>query len=237
MNRLTTHKGFVLNGDFGTWSGGLPTNFDIDQTSTTVLQLNRAEQGLHLAGQLQPLVAETLDFAPNVPLRANPLVRSGSSALRFRAVAAAVAGDFALRTSGIGAAHTSAPTGQRLPIEGTMTSRFSWWSRGTPGNLFAVNLILQRGSANPRYFQAAAPDHQPQIGDDAWTATVDALTYPATPEWHQYQIEFQPIVFSTNIMDDQLMFEFTNVTAGAFILDLDSIEYTLDDPVNSQGSV
>ena len=86
-------------------------------------------------------------------------------------------------------------------------------------------------------FQPVAPDHQPQAGDNAWVATVDGLTYPATPEWHQYQIEFQPIMFSTNLMDDQLMFEFTNVTAGVFILDLDSIEYRLEDPVNNQGSV
>lgn len=237
MNRLTTHKNFVLNGDLGAWSGGVPTNFDIDQTNTTIIQLQRGAQQLH-DGAAQVLKTETLDFAPDIPAMANPLVRSGANALRARMAAAASAGDFALRTPGITAAHTTAPTGQRLPMEPTMTSRFTWWSRGTPGNLFAVNMILQRAVSNVLYLQAVAPHHQPQAGNvGSWAAGVDALTYPATPEWHQYSIEFQPVAFSTAIVDDQLMFEFTNITAGAFILDLDSIEYTLEDPVNNQGSV
>ena len=236
MNRLTTHKNFVLNGDLGAWSGGVPTNFDVDQTLTTVVQLQRTQQQLH-GGLAQALKTETKDFAPDIPAAANPLVHSGSSALRFRHLAGA-AGDWALRTLSITAAHTTAPTGQRLPMEPTMTSRFTWWSRGTPGALYTFNVILQRATSNVLYLQPVAPNHQPQAGNaGAWTTTVNGLTYPATAEWHQYSIEFQPVAFSTAIVDDQVMFELSNIDTGVHVIDFDSIEYTLEDPVNNQGSV
>lgn len=236
MNRLTTHKNFVLNGDLGNWSGGVPTNFDIDQTLTTVVQLQRAQQQFH-DGLAQVLKTETKGFASDIPAAANPLVRSGSSALRFRHLAGS-AGDWALRTSGITAAHTTAPTGQRLPMEPSMTSRFTWWSRGTPGALYTFNVILQRATTNVLYLQPVAPNHQPQAGNaGSWTTTVNGLTYPLTAEWHQYSIEFQPAAFSTAVVDDQVMFEISNIDTGVHIADFDSIEYLLEDPVNSQGSV
>jgi hypothetical protein len=222
MSRLTTHKNFVLNGDFGAWAAGVPSNFDVDQTATTVVRLQRSQQGLHLAGQKQFVMDETKGFAPNIPLRANPLTR-GNDALRFRATSALTAGDFALRTPGIAAAHTGAPTGQRLPVEPSATSHFSFWMRGTPGNVVALNLIMQIGGT-PSYFQGS----QPQDGDDAWGGTVDNLTFVATAEWRQHVVEFQPLMYSGGLMDDQLMFEITNVSTGVFILDLDQLEYRMD---------
>lgn len=237
MIRLTTHKSFVRNGDLGAWSGGVPTNFDIDQTNTTVVQLLREQQIEHLMGLTRFVVDETLGFAPNIPIRANPLVASGSSALRFRGDSSLTAGDFAIRTPGIGAAHTGTPTGQRLPVEASKHSYFSFTTRGTPGNVFAINLILQTGGT-PQYLQPTAPQPaQPQIGDDAWTTTANALTFVASAEWRTQSIEFMPLSFNSAIMDDQLMFEITNITTGVFILDLDSIEYRLDDPLADQGSV
>jgi len=241
MNRLTTHKNFVLNGDLGNWSGGVPTSFDIDQTSTDVIQLQREQQQDHFgAGAFNK--AQTLTFAPDIPLVANPLVRSGINAIRFHHTAAGSAGDWALRTLGITAAHTTAPTAsaiaQRLPMEPSMTSRFTWWSRGTPGALYTFNVILQRATSNVLYFQPVAPNHQPQAGNaGSWTTTANALTYALTPEWHQYSIEFQPAAFSTAVVDDQVMFEISNVNTAIHFADFDSIEYSLEDPVNSQGSV
>ena len=50
-------------------------------------------------------------------------------------------------------------------------------------------------------------------------------------------IEFQPAAFSTAIVDDQVMFEISNVNTAIHFADFDSFEYTLEDPVNNQGSV
>ena len=237
MNRLTTHKSFVRNGDLAAWSSGVPTSFDIDQVSTTVVQLQRGQQQLH-DGLSEVLRAETKTFAPNIPEAANPLVYSGSSALRFRHTAAGAAGNWAIRTPGITAAHTTAPTGQRLPMEPTMTSWFSWWVRGTPGTEYTFNVILQRATSNVLYLQPVAPNHQPQAGNaGSWTTSVNALTYMATAEWRQHSIEFQPVAFSTAVVDDQVMFEISNVSATVHVVDIDSIEYRLEDPVNNQGSV
>ena len=237
MNRLTTHKNFVLNGDLGNWASGVPTNFDIDQASTDVIQLQREQQQDHFGvGAFNK--AQLLTFAPDIPLAANPLVRSGVNAIRFHHTAAGSAGDWALRTPGITAAHTTAPTGQRLPMEPSMTSRFTWWARGTPGALYTFNVILQRATSNVLYFQPVAPHHQPQAGNaGSWTTGANALTYPLTAHWLQHSIEFQPAAFSTAVVDDQVMFEISNVNAAIHFADFDSIEYSLEDPVNSQGSV
>ena len=233
MNKLTTYKGFVTNGDLEEWSGGVPVGYDIDQANTTVVQLMKEQQGLHMAGQKQFEVQETLDLAPNVPIAANPLVKEGNSALRFRGAAALSAGEFAIRTAGITAAHTGAPTGQVLPMDGALDSRFTFWARGTEGSLFAVNIITQISSV-PIYFAG----NQTRQGTGSWTASgVDGITFAAQPIWQQYQINFQPLVYSGGFLDDGVMWEITNVASGPFTLDLDDVEYEVVDPNANQRPV
>ena len=225
-NILTTYKGYVVNGNLESWSGGLPTDFDVDQANTQVVQLQKEQQYLHNAGQPQIEVERTLALAPNIPIAANPLVKEGESALRFVGSASLGAGDFALRSEGITAAHTVAPTGQILRPEMHKDSRFSFWARGTEGQVFAVNLIVQT-SGLPLYFQGNSTRQGPLSWLLAAQGGLDALTFEAQPQWQQYTINFQPLVFSGGFMDEDggVTFEITNVSTGAFVLDIDDIEF------------
>ena len=229
-----TYKGVVLNGGLEKWSAGVPVGYDVDQTNTTVVQLLKDQQYLHRAGQPQFVVDETRSLAPNVPLVANPLVREGHSALRFRGNASLAAGNFALRTDGITAAHTAAidAAGQGLPINAIKDSRFSFWARGTPNKLFAVNLILHQGAGapfTPKYFSGDMSQ-----GPNAWAAAVDTIQIPAEGIWRQYSFQFQPQVWSAGFFQNYLVWEITNVSTGAFILDLDGFEYEVLDDENQR---
>lgn len=222
-SRLSTAKGHVINGDLESWAAGVPTDFDVDQVNTTVVQLTRAQHHLHLAGQPQFVVQETADLGS--PIHSNPLVRSGESALRFRSVAALAAGEWALRSEGIGAAHGGAPTGQVFEVAGERRSVFSFWARGTEGFVIAVNLVIQAAAVN---YKLAGNDW-----DWATAATgLDNLTFALQPEWRRFSIPFFPL--TTIPPDIPMVFEITNVSTGAAIVDIDSIEYEIDGPENER---
>ena len=223
MSNLTTYKGSVLNGDLEKWSAGVPVGYDVDQTNTTVVQLQRTPGPL-----FDVLTAETSSLSPNIPVSANPLVFEGNSSLRFRGNASLAAGNFALRTKGIAAAHTAAidAAGQGLPIDAIYESRFSFWVRGTPGKVFAVNIILHQGTGSPftpKYFSGDMSQ-----GQNAWNASVDTLRFDASPVWRKVSIGFQPFVWTTGgFLQDYMVWEITNVSTGAFVLDLDAFDYEI----------
>jgi hypothetical protein len=226
---LATYKGFVVNGTLEEWSGGVPVDFEIAQANTTVVQLQKEQQGLHRAGQKQFEVQETLDLAPNIPIAANPLVKEGNSALRFRGAAALAAGEFAIRTEGITAALSGAATGQVFPYAAAQESVFSFWARGTENAEFAVNLvILTEGGVVLTFVES-------RLGGGSWqNAVIDSLVFEATPIWTQYAIPFWPLANSGPPNQDGVRFEITNVSTGPFILDIDDIEYEVRDEANQR---
>ncbi len=214
-------EGPIRDGSIETWAAGAPVHQNSQATNTTLFQLRR---------DLRPNHPQALVF-PELVGVSEDLVKDGQSALRATLAAAAVADAFRIWNPGaIVAALTGAST-NALIVRLGRRHFFSFYARNSvDGNLLRLRLWL-RNAANAiqgssvadatdtTVVRYAGRQLQPVDGTNTY------VELGMSRFWRKYAVTFDVPPTMGNATPDHIVWQLSNGTAAAQVIDLDGIEY------------
>ena len=202
---------YIQNGNLQEWDANVPDMMDTQETATTLLRLQSSFPEEHGARHAWT------DAAGD---RADRLTYQGANALRATLTAAAVADDFRIGPEGISlTAFTGASTPQVL-LKSGHNYRFVVAARcNTEGNLLRIRVVFRNNADGVELFTQA--DGVPLATDTTPYDRGMGLT------WQQFSIGFLVPLGNANDVLENAVWEVSNGTAGAQIIDIG--EFRIED--------
>lgn len=203
-------EGPIVDGSIEEWAAGVPVNLNVQLTNTVLHQLQKDINPLHPQRRMHH-VYDAADAYQG------PHVLDGYSALRAEIAAGAAVDAFRVWSPGaINVAFAGATTNE-LPLEPfrPMTLRFG--ARVWPdGNLIRVRIVF-RTAAN------ALAAYVTQ--DEEIQAAAAVIALGTMPTWMYHTVSFvPPQQVGANVLE-HAVFQISNGTAGAQLIDIDAISW------------
>jgi len=207
----------IPNGNLELWDAGpVPREMDAQVTATTITTLDR-----NLMDDQSP----EANLWAAIASKNNRLVYEGERSLRATLTAAAVADDFRLFPEGITAAMTGASTEDlRANLGFHHKYSFTFGARcNVDGNQIRIRLVLRDNTDTPRMY--LDQNLQWQVFTIIGTATIDISLGLI---WKRYGVGIPEIPYqdSAGNVIENMVWELSNATAGAQVIDLDDLVLT-----------
>ncbi len=219
---LYTHNS-VRNGSLQTWNTNTPAAMDAQTTNTTLLRLQTNFDELDGRRRAWSEITGTLD--------GDKFVYSGHSSLRATLASGASANDFRLGpedvslTAFTGASPEHIKTNYAAPGEefagssGLDKFRFTFAARSDQSDTtLAVRIICRNNADGVELYL------QDGLGTPIWAAADTVRhTFDIAPRWQQYGLTFVPPIGNADDVIEHFVWNMSNGTAGAQIIDIDEI--------------
>jgi hypothetical protein len=203
-------EGPIVDGSIEEWAAGLPVNLNVQQNNFNIHQLQKDIDPLHPQRRMH----HAYDVADAYQ---GPHVYDGYSALRAEGVAAAIVDGFRIWSPGaINVAFAGATTNE-LPIEPFRPMALRFGARVWPdGNLIRVRIV----------FRTAANAIAGYVnGNEQIQAAAAVIDLGSIPTWRYYAVAFvPPQQIGANVIE-HAVFQISNGTAGAQLIDIDAISW------------
>lgn len=207
-----THN-HVVNGNLELWDAGpVPRFMDAQVTNTVITTLDRQVQN-----EDHPWRSQWADIAP----RNDKYVYEGNRALRATIAAGAAVDAFRIYPEGVTVAMNAASTfdtrgalGFLHPYSFTVAARCS-----VGGNLLRVRLVLRDNTDTIRLYLA---------NTGHWQTAATQIDFGLLTVWRKYGIKSDPVPYqdSAGNVIENLVWQVSNGTAAAQVLDLDDLQLT-----------
>lgn len=212
-----THN-FIPNGDLSLWDAGpVPRDMDAQVTATTITHLERRQ----IMEPDQFVFIENQNWA-DIRNRLDKFTYSGEDSMRVTLTAAAVADDFRIMPEGVVAARTGAST-RHVPVD-NMPHKWAFTVAArcnTDGNVLRMRLVLRDNTDTPR----SEWDQANGLWQDINLVAVTVNDFQMTTRWRRYGLTTDevPQVVNANAIEN-MIWQISNGTAGAQIIDLDDFQ-------------
>lgn len=209
-------KGSVQNGWFDLWDGAnTPSQMNSQNTNTTITRLDQGE-----VPTTSPIRTAILNQGSLVAT--GPFTK-GQRSLRATIVAAAAADAFRLWSPGAIVAALTGATTNPLPLHSMKPNYFSFWVRSNTLNNVRVRLVF-RTAANAIVGSVGAPAIRGEDGLTVDSGTPETIDIRMSPFWRKVGIRFIPPEFFGTDAVDHMVWQISNGTAGAQVIDIAGIE-------------